>query len=124
MNKNPYSGTLKFFGIITIVIGVIFAIVGTLMLFGTIEGLQAEALQQEILVTILAYIEAILGIVCGIACLKNLTSVCKILGAIYAVLGLALMIYTDLSGQELSAFDCATMVLGIGIFFTANQSQK
>lgn len=120
-NHNTSSGTLKIFGIIAILFGIIYAILGTLALTGAVTGLLPGHESQEALIMILAYAVAVLAIVCGAACIKNAYSVCRALGLVFAVLGLVSLLYLQFTQDSFSLADCIALVLGAAIYGIARK---
>lgn len=80
--KNANTASLKFTGIIMIVFAIVYAILGTLALMGTINGALPGHESKETLVVILAYVVALFALICGIVCVKGNTGLAKIFGAI------------------------------------------
>lgn len=62
-NKYSNSGTLKIFGAVALLFGIVYAILGTLALTGAVSGLLPGHEAQEALVVVLAYAVAILAII-------------------------------------------------------------
>lgn len=100
--KNSNATALKLIGMIMIVFGLIYAVVGTLALMGTLNNVLPGHETQEVLVVVLAYAVALFAIVCGIACVKNSTAVAKVLGAIIAVVALASLLYLQFTQNTFS----------------------
>ena len=73
--KNTNTTALKFTGIIMIVFAIVYAIVGTLALIGTVNGALPGHESQETLVVVLAYAVALFALICGVACVK--AAVCR-----------------------------------------------
>ena len=63
MDKNN-SSVLKVFGIVMILFGAVYAILGTVALMGELGGLLPAHADQETLIVVLAYGVALLAIVC------------------------------------------------------------
>ncbi len=122
--KNTNSSALKFTGIIMIVFAVIYAIVGTLALAGIIGGALPGHEAQEILVVILAYAVTIFAFICGIVCIKGITSLAKVFSAIFAIVGLASLIYLQITQDAFSIFDCLATCFGVSIFCIASKVEK
>lgn len=104
-----------------ILFGVIYAILGTLALMGTLQGILPGHEAQETIVVVLAYIVALLALVCGVACMTGAVNVCRTLGFVFAVVGLVSLIYTQVTQSTFNVFDCIAMVFGIAIFVTAGR---
>ena len=122
--KNENSNALKFTGVIMIVFAVIYAIVGTLALMGTINGALPGHESQEVLVVLLAYVVALCALICGIACVKGITKTAKILGILFAIAGLVSLIYLQVSQDSFSIVDCLAVCYGISIFGIASKVEK
>ena len=120
MDKNN-SGVLKVFGIVMILFGAVYAILGTVALMGELGGLLPGHEAQETLIVVLAYVVALLAIICGVACMKGAVSVCRPLGLIFAVIGLVSLLYMQFTQGTFSVFDCIAMVFGIAVAVTAGQ---
>lgn len=114
MNKSN-NGALKFLGIVMIIFGLLYVILGTLSLMGIITGVLPGHEKQEIIIVTLSYIIAIVAIIGGGASIKGNLNQAKILGIIFATIGLISLIYTQISQDTFNNFDCITMVLGLGI---------
>lgn len=119
MDKKNNSGVLKVFGIVMILFGVIYAVLGTLALMGTLQGVLPGHEAQETIVVVLAYVVAVLALLCGAACMAGVVKVCRVLGFVFAVAGLVSLIYTQLTQGTFNIFDCIAAVFGIAIFVTA-----
>lgn len=122
MSKN--SGVLKFFGFVMLVVGIIYAIVGTLALIGNLEGVLPGHETQEILVIVLSYAVAIIAFICGIACMTGALKACRVLGMIVALVGLVSLIYVQLTQGTFNIFDCIAMVFGVSICTVASQDKS
>ena len=120
-NKNSNSGTIKIFGAVALLFGIVYAILGTLALTGAVSGLLPGHEAQEALVVVLAYAVAILAIICGAACIKGVYSVCRALGLVFAVLGLVSLIYLQITQDSFSIADCIALVLGAAIYGIARK---
>ena len=120
MDKNN-SSVLKVFGIVMILFGAVYAILGTVALMGELGGLLPAHADQETLIVVLAYGVALLAIICGVACVKGAVGVCRPLGLIFALIGLASLIYMQVTQGTFNIFDGIAMVFGIAIFVTAGK---
>lgn len=123
-NNNGNSGVLKLFGVIALLFGALYAILGTLALMGTVSGLLPGHEAQEALVVILAYAVAVLAIICGAACIKGAYSICRTLGLVFALIGLISVIYLQLTQNSFSMADCIAFVLGAAIYGLSKNSAK
>ncbi len=121
MKKN--TGVLKGFGFVMIIFGVIYAILGTLALAGVLGGILPGHESQEVLVLFLAYATALLALICGISCLRGNMQTARIFGGIIAVMGLASLIYLQITQDTFNLFDCIAVVLGVSIFYQAGKAE-
>ncbi len=119
---NNNSGVLKFFGILMILFGLLYAILGTVALMGKVGGILPGHEAQETLIVVLAYVIALLAIILGIACVKGALGVSRALGLVFAALGLVSLIYMQVTQDAFSIFDCIALVFGIAIFYVAGKS--
>ena len=122
--KNTNTTSLKFTGIIMVVFAIIYAVVGTLALIGTVSGALPGHESKEILVVVLAYAVALLALICGIVCVKGNTGLAKIFGAIFAVIGLASLIYLQITQDTFNIVDCLAACFGISIFYISSKVEK
>lgn len=122
--KDTNKTALKFTGIIMIVFAIIYAIVGTLALIGTIKGVLPGHESKEILVVILAYAVALFALICGIVCVKGNTGSAKIFGVIFAIMGLLSLIYLQVTQGTFSMADCLAACFGISIFYISSKVEK
>ena len=122
--KNTNTTSLKFTGIIMVVFAIIYAVVGTLALIGTVSGALPGHESKEILVVVLAYAVALLALICGIVCVKGNTGLAKIFGAIFAVMGLASLIYLQITQDTFNIVDCLAACFGISIFYISSKVEK
>ena len=122
MKKDNHSSVLKFFGIILFLFGAVYAILGTIALFGTASGLLPGHAAQETLIIILAYVIAALSLIGGVICVKGILGGCRVIGLILAILGLISLIYMQITQDAFSIFDCIALVLGAAIFGAARKA--
>ena len=122
--KNTNTTALKFTGIIMIVFAIIYAIVGTLALMGTINGALPGHESKETLVVILAYAVALFALVCGIVCVKGNAGAAKVFGAIFALVGVASLIYLQVTQDTFSIADCFAVCFGVSIFAISSKIEK
>ncbi len=122
--KNTNTTSLKFTGIIMVVFAIIYAVVGTLALIGTVSGALPGHESKEILVVVLAYAVALLALICGIVCVKGNTGLAKIFGAIFAVMGLASLIYLQITQDTFNIVDCLAACFGVSIFYISSKVEK
>ena len=114
MNKNN-NGALKFLGIVMIIFGPVYALLGTLSLIGIITGVLPGHENQDAIIVTLSYIIAIIAIVGGVISIKGKLDKAKIIGIVFTTIGLISLVYTQISQNTFNNFDCITIVLGLGI---------
>ena len=122
--KSEGHGTLTFLGVVMIIFGLVYALLGTLSLMGTITGVLPGHEEQEIIIVILSYIIAILAIIGGISSVRGKFATARTVSLIFAVIGLVSLIYNQVTQDTFNNFDCITMVLGAGIFYLATTAKK
>lgn len=122
--KNSNSGALKACGLIMIIFGVVYALVGTLALGGVVSNVLPGHEDQEIIIVVLAYAIALLGLICGIVCMKGITGAAKVCGIIFAGIGIASLIYQQVMYDTFAIADCLAMCFGIAIFYIASKAEK
>lgn len=124
MDQKTNRTTLKIFGVIMLLFGIVYGIVGSLALAGTLQGVLPGHQTQEILVIVLAYGVALLAIICGILCLKNVAAGAMVTGIILALLGLAGVIYNQIALDSFNLFDMLGLLFGVSIAATAMKLKK
>ena len=124
MDQNTNRTTLKIFGVIMLLFGLVYGIVGSLALAGTLQGVLPGHQTQEILVIVLAYGVALLAIVCGILCLKNVAAGAMVTGILLALLGLAGVVYNQIALDSFNLFDMLGLLFGVSIAATAMKLRK
>ena len=122
--KNTNLVALKACGIMMIVWGTVYAFVGSMALAGVISNVLLGHEAQEVLIVVLAYALALLGLICGIVCLKGITGAAKACGIIYAGIGLASLVYQQVAYDTFAMADCLAMCCGILIFAIASKVEK
>lgn len=123
MNKSNMTA-LKATGIIMIVFALVYALLGTLAVSGIINNALPGHEKQETMIVVLGYVVALLALVCGVVCIKGAVAPAKLFGAVFAVLGLAALLYQQLAHDAFSIFDCLAMCFGVSIYFIASQIEK
>lgn len=123
MNKSNMTA-LKATGIIMIVVALVYALLGTLAVSGIINNALPGHEKQETMIVVLGYVVALLALVCGVVCIKGAVAPAKLFGAVFAVLGLAALLYQQLAHDAFSIFDCLAMCFGVSIYFIASQIEK
>ena len=124
MDQNTNRTTVKIFGVIMLLFGLVYGIVGSLALAGTLQGILPGHQTQEILVIVLAYGVALLAIVCGILCLKNVAAGAMVTGILLALLGLAGVVYNQIALDSFNLFDMLGLLFGVSIAATAMKLRK
>lgn len=124
MDQKTNGITLKIFGVIMLLFGLVYGIVGSLALAGTLQGVLPGHQAQEILVIVLAYGVALLAIVCGILCLKNVAAGAMVTGILLALLGLAGVVYNQIALDSFNLFDMLGLLFGVSIAATAMKLRK
>lgn len=122
--KSEGSGSLNFIGIIMIIFGLAYAILGTLSIMGIITGVFPCLESQELIIILLTYITSIIAIIGGIISVKGNYKKIQTIGIIFAIIGLVSLIYTQLTQDFFNNFDCITIVLGIGITALATVAKE
>lgn len=117
-NKNS---SLKTLGIVMIVYGVLYALVGTLAIAGLFQGLMPGQESGEVFITVLSYVVAVLAVICGFAAVRGSSGTARMLGIVFAIVGLVSLVYMQVSQDAFSFFDCLTMLLGVAIAFQARE---
>lgn len=122
-NNKTYSWVLTLFCIIIGLFGLLYAVLGTLSLAGTLTGVLPGHEAEEILIIVLSYSIAVIAIICCIACLAKKMNLCSIMGLIVGLIGLLSLIYMQIAQNTFSIFDCVAMVLGFEIFSLSAKSK-
>ena len=123
MNSKQSSGALKGFGVVLLLFGLVYAVVGTLALVGTMKGVLPGHETQEILVVGLAYAVAVLNVLTGIVCLAGARTAARVLGGIVAIVGAAGVIYNQIVLDSFNYFDFVSLLLGISIVAAAKNKK-
>lgn len=122
--KSEGSGSLNFIGIIMIIFGLAYAILGSLSIMGIITGVFPCLESQELIIILLTYITSIIAIIGGIISVKGNYKKIQTIGIIFAIIGLVSLIYIQLTQDFFNNFDCITIVLGIGITALATVAKE
>ncbi len=122
--KNPNSTVLKMNGVFMIIFAVVYAATGTLALCGIIKGVLPGHESQEVVAAVLAYAVALLALICGIICIKGITSIAKIFGILFAIVGLVSLIYMQVTQDTFSIMDCLAAGFGLSIFYFSGKIEK
>ena len=123
MNSKQSSGALKGFGVVLLLFGLVYAVVGTLAMVGTMKGVLPGHETQEILVVVLAYAVAVLNVLTGIVCLAGARTAARVLGVIVAIVGAAGVIYNQIVLDSFNYFDFVSLLLGISIVAAAKNKK-
>ncbi len=109
-----------------IIYGLIYALLGTLSLTETIIGVLPGHEQKEIIIIIiiLSYTITLISVVCGIMSIKGKYKNAKIISILLAAIGLISLIYTQITQNMFSNFDCIAIVLSTGIFYLNLLAEK
>lgn len=121
MEKN--YDPMKIFGIVMMVYGVLYALLGMMAIIGMVQGLMPGHEAGEIAIVALSYVIAILAIVCGYVCLRRYNDMAMKLGLVFALLGIVSLVYTQVSMESFSVIDCITMIVGVVIFYYARKDK-
>ena len=122
--KKEEHTALKIIGSISILYGIIYAILGTLSLIKIISGVLPGHEQQKIILTILSYIITIISIYIGVICIKGNIKKIKFISIILTIIGLISFIYNQVIIDFCNNFDGIAVVLGIGIYILAITQEK
>ena len=107
MEKN--YDPMKICGIVMMVYGVLYALLGMMAIIGMVQGLMPGHEAGEIAIVALSYVIAILAIVCGYVCLRRYNDMAMKLGLVFALLGIVSLVYTQVSMESFSVIDCITI---------------
>ena len=124
MENQKALSVLKVWGVLLILLGLVYALLGSLALAGTVTGVLPGHENQEILVVVLAYAVAVLAFIAGIACIKGARTFSMVMGIILTVIGAVSLIYVQVTQQSFSYFDILAVLLGISMFFMAKQIKE
>lgn len=122
--KEKNNGALRFIGIVMIIFGIVYAILGTLSLLEEITGIFPGHEKQEIIIVILSYITLLVSIIGGVTAIKGNLKFAKILAIIFSIIGIISLIYTLITQKMFNNFDCITIVIGLGIIILAILEEK
>ena len=122
--KNYNKSSLKALGIIMIIFAIIYGLVGTMDLAGVLSGALPGHESQEILIVALGYAVALLALICGVACVTGKVGTAKTMGLIFAILGLASLIYQQVTNGTFSIVDFLAMCYGVAIYSIASKTEE
>lgn len=122
--EEEQNGALKFLGIVMIIFGIAYAILGTLTITGNITGIFPGHENHEIINIILSYIISILAISGGVTTFTKKYFLTKNIALSLALFGLISLIYIKVSQNIFNNFDCIAIVLGAGIYYLAVVAEK
>lgn len=117
-------GALTFLGVVTILYGLAYALLGTLSLLGIIVGVLPGHEEQKILIVVLSYLITIIALIGGTTSIKGSYQNTKKISIILIIIGLISLICNKLTQNMFNSFDCIAIVLGIGIFYLAVSAEK
>ena len=118
------KSALKPIGILMLIFGLIYAAVGTLALAGVLTGALPGHETQEVMIVVLAYVVALLAILCGAFCMKGNVRASKTFGLIFAIFGLIGLVYSQVANGTYSTFDGLAMCFGVAIFYIASKIKE
>ena len=72
---------------------------------------------------VLGYAVALLALICGIVCIAGNVGASKVFGMLFCLLGLASLIYQQVTNGTFSTFDCLAMCFGAAIFSIASKTE-
>lgn len=121
MEKN--YDPMKICGIVMMVYGVLYALLGMMAIIGMVQGLMPGHEAGEIAIVALSYVIAILAIVCGYVCLRRYNDMAMKLGLVFALLGIVSLVYTQVSMESFSVIDFISMAIGVTIFYYARKDK-
>lgn len=122
--KKEKHGALTFLGIVMIIYGLMYALLGTLSLTETIMGVLPGHEQKEIIIIILSYTITLISVVCGIMNIKGTYKTAKMMSIILAAIGLISLIYTQITQNMFNSFDCIAIILSTGVFYLNLLAEK
>lgn len=115
---------LKVMGIILLVVSLIYLILGTLTLTGTVKDILPGHEKGEVLVVVLSYATAVFSLFSGIVCLKNAVSTVATCGLILAIIATASQIYCQIATGSFYCFDIIPLCIGLEMFACAKAELK
>ena len=119
--KDYNKSGLKAIGILMVIFGLLYALVGTLALAGVLSGVLPGHETQQVLVVVLSYGVALLALLCGVVCIAGNAGAAKVFGILFAVLGFASLVYQQLANDSFSTFDSIAMCFGVAIVYIASK---
>ena len=117
------NGVLTFFGVVMILFALFYALLGTLSLVGTVEGILPGHEQEEIVIIVLSYVVALVSLVGGIACVKGNKTLARVIGIIFALVGFVSLVYLQIAQETFSTFDCIAMLLGLSVVYQTKDKE-
>ena len=73
---------------------------------------------------VLSYVIAIISFIGGIASVKRKYGNAKVIGLVFTIVGLASLIYVQLTQETFNTFDCIAMLLGVSIFYLSSTAKQ
>ena len=122
---NKHNNTfLKILGILLVLVGITYAVVGSAALAGMHGGLAAGQEGQGAIVIVLSYTVAVLALASGVVCMLGKKTAAKAFGVIFIVLGVGFFIYSFVTARYLSILDLVAVVVGILIIVAASRKER
>lgn len=115
------NSTMKVSGILTILFGIVYAILAIMAYTGSVQGLLPGHESQEVMVAVLSAAVALLALIGGICAVMGNKPVAKVIGFVFAAVGLVSLIYLQFTQNAFNIADCIAMVLGVMLFTSAKE---
>ena len=115
------TSTMKVSGILMILFGIVYAILTIMAYTGSVQGLLPGHESQEVMVAVLSAAVALLALIGGICAVVGNKPVAKVIGFVFAAVGLVSLIYLQFTQNAFNIADCIAMVLGVMLFTSAKE---
>lgn len=115
------NSTMKVSGILMILFGIVYAILAIMAYTGNVQGLLPGHESQEVMVAVLSAAVALLALIGGICAVMGNKPVAKVIGFVFAAVGLVSLIYLQFTQNAFNIADCIAMVLGVMLFTSAKE---
>lgn len=115
------NSTMKVSGILMILFGIVYAILAIMAYTGSVKGLLPGHESQEVMVAVLSAAVALLALIGGIYAVMGNKPVAKVIGFVFAAVGLVSLIYLQFTQNTFNIADCIAMVLGVMLFTSAKE---
>ncbi|WP_418753136.1 hypothetical protein, partial [Faecalitalea cylindroides] len=115
------NSTMKVSGILMILFGIVYAILAIMTYTGSVQGLLPGHESQEVMVAVLSAAVALLALIGGICAVMGNKPVAKVIGFVFAAVGLVSLIYLQFTQNAFNIADCIAMVLGVMLFTSAKE---